>query len=159
MASRLSEFMLSVYSISTSNSNAISVSISIYHTSKYWAQITFGLSQLFQVSFPFPLSVPSLFFFCWVFHLQEMTWIFFLLTIFLISLWHLLTSISLTLLRIYVHNKLIWEKNVFRIWFCSQLSTKLKSERNGITLELNYTVNTWWTRRKIRKVNRKRSRL
>ena len=53
-----------------------------------------------------------------------------------------LTSISLTPLRIYVHNKLIWEKNVFRTWFCSQLSTKLKSERNGITLELNYTVNT-----------------
>ena len=86
-----------------------------------------------------------------------MTWIFFLLTIFLIILWHLLQSLW-PLLRIYVHNKLIWEKNVFRTWFCSQLSTKLKSERNGITLELNYTVNTWWTRIKICKVNIKRRR-
>lgn len=102
VASHLSEFMLSLsIPYLHSNSNATSVSISIYHTSKYWAQITFGLSQLFQVVFHFLLSVPSLFFFA-EFSPSEMTWIF--LANHILNQFVTLTyfNLSAALLRIYV---------------------------------------------------------
>lgn len=69
----LSLFSVRSMSISTSNSNVVSISIAIYHIYECAAQIAYGL-WLFKVSFPF-----SVFSFCSVFHLLKTTWITYLL--------------------------------------------------------------------------------